>query len=225
MVVNEELCGVILVNKPKGWSSFDVVRFAKKKLNFKKIGHAGTLDPMAEGLLILLVGAATKKFDELLGHNKEYWAKITLGQETDTYDSEGDIVKKHIGKIFLDKEDLEKVLSTFLGEQIQTPPKFSALKINGQPAYRRARRGEDIQMSKRKVFIEKIELIRFSLPDIYLRIVCSSGTYIRTIAFDIGRKLKYGAYLSGLKRVKIGDFNIENAIKTSDISPKSIKII
>lgn len=222
MIDKEKLNGIILVNKPKGWSSFDVVRFAKKKLDFKKIGHAGTLDPMAEGLLIILVGPATKKFDQLLGHNKEYWAKVTLGKETDTYDAEGVIVKKHVGNISLTKQDIKKVTDSFLGNQSQIPPKFSAIKINGQPAYKKARQGEDIKIKKRKIFIESIEIVRISLPDIYLKIVCSSGTYIRTIAFDIGRKLKYGAFLSGLKRVKIGDFNLENAIKPEQISLKSI---
>lgn len=214
--------GLLLVDKPKGWTSFDVVKKARGILGIRKIGHAGTLDPMAEGLLILMVGKATKKFDDIGRNNKEYWAKITLGNETDTYDAEGRVTKKHIGEIDIKEVKLKEILKSFEGIQEQTPPKYSALKIGGVPAYKRARKGEDVKIKKREIFIEKIELVRMSLPDVYLKIVCSSGTYIRTIALDLGRKLGFGAYLSGLKRVRIGNFDIKDSVSPDKISVKEL---
>ncbi len=210
--------GILLVNKPVEWTSFKVVSFLKRKLGVKKIGHAGTLDPFATGLLIILIGKATKKFAYFQTMDKEYEATIHLGKVTDTYDVEGKIIKEYKGKIEIDKEKILAVLKSFEGEIEQTPPIFSALKIKGQPAYKLARRGEEFKVKLRKVFIKKIELLKIETPIIYIKVICSSGTYIRSLAYDIGQKLGYGAFLEKLKRTRIGEYNIKEAKKPEEMN-------
>lgn len=214
--------GYLLINKPVGWTSFRVVSFLKKKFVIKKIGHAGTLDPFAEGLLIILVGKATKDFDYFKTLEKEYEAVIYQGKNTDTYDVEGKIIKEYKNKIEIKRDKLKKILKLFIGETFQKPPIFSALKIKGRPAYKMARGGEVPKINPRKIFIKKIELQKIANPRIYLNIVCSSGTYIRSIAYDLGQKTGYGAFLEKLKRTRIGNYSLANAKSPDDIILKDL---
>jgi len=210
-----ELGEVLLVNKPLKWTSFDVVnklRYAlKQKLgNRIKVGHAGTLDPLATGLLIICTGKMTKKIDEFTGMDKEYTGSFYIGGTTATYDSElamnATFPTEHI-----DNAMLQSTAVKFVGEIEQMPPIYSAIKIDGNAAYKAARKGEEIVMKSRKVTIREFELTQIEMPLVYFRVVCSKGTYIRSLAFDYGIALKSGAYLAGLCRTKIGIFNVKDA--------------
>ena len=209
-----------MLDKPKGWSSYDVIRFLKQKSGFQKIGHAGTLDPMATGLLIILLGDATKKFAEFQKMRKEYIATLEFGKETDTFDAEGRVVHEYAGNAEISRDELEKALAEFRGEIMQIPPAHSALKIGGQPAYKLARRGESPEMAPRKVFIYEAKILNIGSTDKTAEILfsVSSGTYIRSLAHDIGKKLGFGAYLSALRRMKVGDFSVEFAKSPENIS-------
>jgi len=207
---------IILVNKPLNWTSFSVVNKMKwefkNKFKFKKIkiGHAGTLDPRATGLLIICTGKATKKISEIQNAQKEYIAEIKIGAQTESYDTEKpEILHKDISKIT--EEHIRNTLKTFTGKIQQRPPIFSAIKIDGKRAYNLARAGKDIEINLREVFIHYINNININFPYISLCIGCSKGTYIRSLAHDIGQKLGVGAYLTNLHRTKIGDYRVENA--------------
>jgi len=212
---------ILLFNKDKDWTSFDVVNKARniirKKLEIKKIkvGHAGTLDPMATGLLVVCTGKFTKKINELQNDRKEYIANITIGGVTASYDKETE-VEKEFDISDINKEKIESALKEFEGKQMQVPPIYSALKINGQRAYQIARKGGDVEMKPREIEIYNIELIDYNLPGITIKVDCSKGTYIRSLANDLGTKLHNGAYLSGLVRTKSGEFQIENSITISE---------
>ena len=214
---------VLLIDKPVDWTSFDVVNkiryLIKRHLGIKKIkvGHAGTLDPLATGLVIVCTGKFTKKIDEYQGMTKEYIANVRFGATTPTYDMESEpdatFPYDHITE-----EALKKVLQdSFTGEIEQIPPVYSAIKIKGQKAYELARRGEKVTMKPRQVTIHKIDIARFDLPDVTLDVTCSKGTYIRSLAHDIGKALGSGAHLSGLRRTRIGDFSVDDAISMQDI--------
>ncbi|AFM03621.1 tRNA pseudouridine 55 synthase [Bernardetia litoralis DSM 6794] len=211
---------VILIDKPLTWTSFDVVnkiRYTIKKYEQKKkvkVGHAGTLDPLATGLLILCSGKMTKQIEDFQGQEKEYIAKITFGFTTASYDLESDLEnQKDVSALTLEK--IETALKDFQGEIDQVPPIFSAVQVNGKRAYKSARQGEKIELKARKVTISELEILDSNLSEneavISLRIVCSKGTYIRSLAHDLGQKLETGAHLSGLQRTKIGEFKIEDA--------------
>lgn len=201
---------VILVDKPLHWTSFDVVKKLKYVLKVKKIGHAGTLDPLATGLLILCTGKMTKSIEQYQAQIKEYTGEFTLGSVTDSYDLETEPqFKTDASHITL--SDCEKAATEFLGEITQTPPIFSAVKKDGKRAYERARAGEKFELKTRQVNIEAFDIIEFNPPKVSFRIVCSKGTYIRSMANDFGEKLGVGAYLSSLRRTKIGDFSVDNA--------------
>lgn len=195
-------------------TSHDVVSVLRKLLNIKKIGHTGTLDPMANGVLPVAVGDATRLI-EYLSDNKEYVAVVKFGESTDTYDKEGNITFK--SDIVITKSDLENVLYKFRGEILQKPPIYSALKKNGKKLYEYARTGKDVEIEPRKVVIENLDLISFKDNIAELRVKCSKGTYIRSIANDLGEVLKCGAHLIGLTRTIAGDFFIENAITLDDL--------
>ncbi len=201
---------VILVDKPLHWTSFDVVKKLKFALKVKKIGHAGTLDPLATGLLILCTGKMTKSIEQYQGQKKEYTGEFTIGYVTDSYDLETEPQNKQlINHISL--KDCEQVAKELTGEITQTPPIFSAVKKDGKRAYERARAGEKFELKTRQVLIEAFDIIDFNPPNVSFRIVCSKGTYIRSMANDFGEKLGVGAYLSALRRTKIGDFSVEDA--------------
>ncbi len=208
---------IILIDKPAGISSFGVVAKVRGKLKAEsgrkiKVGHTGTLDPFATGLLILLSGKMTKKSNEFLKLDKVYDATLRLGYTSTTGDPEGEIVEKDIFLTPKD-DDIKSALSKFTGEIEQTPPKFSAIKINGQRAYKLARQNKDFEIPSRLVTIYNIEILRYTYPELKIRVHCSSGTYIRTLAEDIGEALGTGAYLTALRRLKIGNYDITNAEK------------
>ena len=201
--------GILLVDKPSGITSFDCIRRLRKQLGIKKIGHAGTLDPMATGLMIFLVGSSTKLATSCLKLAKSYDAEITLGFNSATADKEGELTA--VSEIVPTLEEVEKALEVFTGLIKQTPPAYSAIKIGGKPAYKRARSGEQVEIPEREVNIYKLDLISYEYPILKISTHVSSGTYIRTLAEDIGKQLGTGAYLSGLRRTTIGGFSIEKA--------------
>ena len=208
---------VLLIDKPLNWTSFQVVNkirwLIKQQFSIKKIkvGHAGTLDPLATGLLILCTGKFTKKIETYQAQVKEYTGTITLGATTPSYDLESEIDQKFdISEI--SEEDILKNTQQFLGEIQQQPPIFSALKKNGKRLYEYAREGSKIDIPSRAVTIKEFEITKIELPCIEFRIVCGKGTYIRSLAHDFGRSLNNGAHLSGLRRTKIGEFRVEDAI-------------
>ena len=207
---------VILVDKPAGMTSFGVVARVRRRLRDEfghkvKVGHTGTLDPFATGLLILLSGKYTKKSGEFLKLDKVYETTIKLGYISDTGDIEGNIEKKSDKKV--DLKEIENILQQFVGEIEQRPPKFSAIKINGQRAYKLARKGAEFEMPSRKVTIYEIEILEYEYPILKIRCHVSSGTYIRTLAEDIGEALGTGAYCLELRRLKIGEYDVKDAKK------------
>ncbi|MFN4235296.1 MAG: tRNA pseudouridine(55) synthase TruB [Bacteroidia bacterium] len=207
---------VLLIDKPLGWTSFRVVDHIRwhirKKLGINKIkvGHAGTLDPLASGLLIICTGKETKNIESYQNQKKEYIGTIRIGATTPSYDLETEI-NQTFPTEHLDEELLLNTTKSLTGEIMQKPPIFSAKKIDGERAYEAARRGDDVEMPARKVTIETFDLTNINLPDVDFRIVCSKGTYIRSIAHDFGIALNSGAHLTSLRRTKIGEFAVENA--------------
>lgn len=214
MQVPEE--GLILnIDKPKGITSFGVVSRIRKKLGIKKVGHCGTLDPIAEGVLIVLVGKATKRAEEFSGLDKKYRAVVRLGISTDTYDNTGKVVKEH-ETANIDIQDVKRIIQQFSGEIEQIPPMFSAVKIGGKKLYKLARQGVEIERHPRKINIFSIELVDFQNPLLVIDVHCSKGTYIRSLADDIGKALGCGGCIESLTRLSAGDFSIENSIKLDE---------
>ncbi len=214
---------ILLFNKPLTWTSFDVVnkiRYTiRKKINKKniKVGHAGTLDPLATGLLIVCTGKMTKNIDQIQAQTKEYIAEVHLGATTPSYDMETP-TENHKDIFHITPTHIHDILPQFTGEIWQKPPVFSAIKIDGKRLYEQAHKGiyDAVEIPKRLVTIEKIEILAINFPKISLKITCSKGTYIRSLAHDIGQLLGVGAYLSALERTKIGDFDIKNALQVAD---------
>ena len=212
---------VLLFEKPLKWTSFDLVRkiraLIRRKLDIKKIkvGHAGTLDPLATGLMIICTGKKTKQIEKLQATEKEYIADVFIGGTTPSFDLETEIDNQFdINHIDIDL--VEKIVEGFIGKQKQIPPSYSAKRINGERAYKKAHKGIKVEMKPSDIEIFNIEILEFNLPNLKIKVNCSKGTYIRSLANDIGKRLNSGAYLSGLIRTKIGDFDIENAIKIDD---------
>lgn len=202
---------VILIDKPLDWTSFDVVKKIRNILRIKKIGHAGTLDPLATGLLILCTGKYTKRINQYMAAEKEYTGTITLGATTPTYDLESTPTDIKPFSHISEKEILETV-NQFTGDILQVPPIHSAIKQKGKPVYLKARKGEDVVLEPRKIHIARFEIVDIQLPKIAFKVNCSTGTYIRSLAHDFGAKLGCGGYLSGLRRTAIGEFRVEEAI-------------
>ena len=208
---------IININKPAGWTSFDVVKKVRGIINEKKVGHAGTLDPFATGVLILGTGPDTKKLSNIALSNKSYVADLTLGIETDTHDCDGKITSKEkIPK--LSQVMVEDVLSTFIGNNKQTPPMFSAKKINGVRLYKLARQNKVVKRDPVEINIYQIHLLKFKLPTITFEVTCSKGTYIRVLGLDIAKKLGTTGYLSSLKRISVGSYNITDSKLIEEIS-------
>lgn len=201
----------ILIDKPLHWTSFDVVRKMRNLLQIKKIGHAGTLDPLATGLLIVCTGKFTKKINEYMAQEKEYTGHITLGAVTPTYDLESE---PHDFKDVFDinEELIKNTTLQFIGEIDQYPPVYSAIKKDGVALYELARRGEEVELKARKIFIKSFDIIRIEMPVIEFKVTCSTGTYIRSLAHDFGKALGCGGYLSSLRRTAIGDFRVADAV-------------
>lgn len=212
---------VIPINKPLGWSSADVVRKIKYRLQHLghkkiKIGHAGTLDPLASGVLIICIGRATKMADSYQAERKEYLTTITLGATTPSYDMEHP-VDATFPHEHITLEALKLALSEMEGEQLQTPPVYSAKLIDGKRAYEYARKGDEVKMRQSLINIYKIDLVEFASPKVSIRIECSKGTYIRSIARDLGEKLKSGGYLSALCRSRSGSFTLEDCYNIEEV--------
>ena len=206
----------LLINKEKNWTSFDVVKkiknLLKERFKIKKIKvvHAGTLDPLATGLLIVCIGKATKKISEIQAQKKEYKGELTLGATTPSFDLETEIDKK-FDYSMITKKEIFNTTKSFFGEILQKPPIFSAIKVNGERLYKKARRGEEIEIKSRKVIIHNFKVTEIKIPKIKFTIECSKGTYIRSIAHDFGKSLNNGAHLSKLIRTKIGEFDLKDA--------------
>ena len=211
---------IILIDKPAGLSSFGVVARVRRHLSMEagkkvKVGHTGTLDPFATGLLILLANKATKLSNQFLKLDKWYEATICLGKTSTTGDPEGEITDQHV-EVIPTFEEVKTVVSKFVGKIMQTVPVFSAVKINGQRAYQLARRGEAVSMPTRQIEIYAIEILSYNYPELVIRTHVSSGTYIRTLGEDIGKTLGVGAYLTALRRTRVGDYQIKNAVRLPD---------
>lgn len=204
-------CGDILnIDKPTGITSFQAVRLIRKWTKCKKVGHAGTLDPMATGVLIVCTGKATKQVSSLMNMEKVYEGTICLGKTTDTDDAEGKVLSENTVPV-LTRSEIEDILSEYCGEIDQVPPKFSAIRKNGVRLYKMARKGIPVDIGHRKVLVYKIELLSWKTPNIRLRITCGKGTYIRALARDIGSQLGCGGYLSSLRRIRVGEYHVHNA--------------
>ncbi|MDY2642709.1 MAG: tRNA pseudouridine(55) synthase TruB [Mediterranea sp.] len=208
---------ILCFDKPLGWTSFKVVGHARyhlcRYLGVKKlkVGHAGTLDPLATGVVMVCTGKATRRIEELQAHTKEYVATLRLGATTPSYDLEHEIDAVYPTE-HIDRPMVEEVLQRFVGEIEQVPPAFSACMVNGTRAYDLARKGQEVELKPKKLVIDEIELLDCSLPDITIRVVCSKGTYIRALARDIGQALQSGAHLTALRRTRVGDVRVEDCL-------------
>ncbi len=212
--------GILSIDKPSGLSSHDVVNKVRRVAGMRRIGHTGTLDPLATGLLIICLGRATRLAEYLIGQRKRYEASIRLGQETDTFDAEGTIVDEKPLEVTVSQ--IRGAMDSFRGEINQVPPAYSAVKIAGQPLYKRARQGEAVTRPERKVTIYEFNLQRWQPPYLEVCIVCSSGTYIRSIAHDLGQALGCGGYLADLRRLAIGNFTIQDALPLQELKPENL---
>ncbi len=213
--------GILIIDKPKGMTSFKAVEAVRRRLKVKKVGHTGTLDPMATGLLAICLGKATKISRFLTDTDKLYEGSITLGIETDTYDMEGDVVQKK--KVpFLTKEMLDEIASEFIGEQEQSPPAFSAAKHKGVPLYKLARKGIKVKKEPKKIEIFDFQILKYNPPTLFFRVHCSKGTYIRTLAHEFGIKVGCGAVLSSLRRLRSGLLSISEAITIDTLMKEEI---
>lgn len=210
---------VLLIDKPYTWTSFDVVNKIRYAGKFKKVGHAGTLDPLATGLLILCTGKKTKEIETYQAQVKEYTGTFTLGKTTPSFDLETEVDVEY-PTLHINSDAIEIARKSFLGEIDQVPPIFSAIKVKGKRAYEAARKGEELILKSRKVNIEEFEINIDNFPEIAFRIVCSKGTYIRSIARDFGLALNSGAFLSSLVRTKIGEFDLKNAFSVEELVNK-----
>ncbi len=211
------------VDKPLKWTSFDVVkrirgilsrRTGKKKL---KVGHAGTLDPLATGVMTIVTGKSTKLIEELQAHTKEYVATIRLGATTPSYDLETEVDAEYPWE-HITREGVEETLTKFIGRIQQTPPAYSACKIDGKRAYKMARKGKEVNIKPKELVIDEIELLSFEMPTIVIRVVCSKGTYIRALARDIGEALGSGGHLTALRRTRVGSVRVENCHSVDDLT-------
>lgn len=205
------MTGVLIIDKPEGWTSHDVVAYMKKRLGARKVGHLGTLDPIATGVLPLVIDGATKFARFLDGGKKEYVARMRLGVETDTYDGAGNIVAE-ADCSRISEAEIERVLSSFRGRITQTPPMYSAIKKNGTPLYKLARKGVTVERAAKDVEVFTLDVTAVELPSVEFRAVCSKGTYIRSICFDAGKALGCGAHMAALRRVRCGGFSIDEAV-------------
>ncbi|MEY4939904.1 MAG: tRNA pseudouridine(55) synthase TruB [Verrucomicrobiota bacterium] len=221
LVQPKEMEGVLLVDKPADHTSHDVIARLRGKLKMRRIGHAGTLDPMATGLLIVLVGKATRISQYLISLDKEYEGAIELGKVTDTQDAEGEVMETRPVPA-LTEAQVVQALKGFLGDQYQTPPMYSAIKIGGVPLYKSARKGEDVEREPRFIRVMSWELTKFASPRIEFRLRCTKGTYVRTLAHDLGQKLGCGAHLAALRRTATDKFNVSQALTLDQIQALSL---
>ncbi len=211
---------IIIINKPIGFTSQDVVSKTKKILNEKKAGHIGTLDPLAEGVLPVLLGDCTKLSKYLIEHDKTYIATVCLGKKTETGDSEGKVIEeKDVTKEYFNEENIKKVLNSFLGKQFQVPPMYSSIKVNGKKLYEYARKGEKVEVPEREIEIFDINLvcINFEKNEITFEVSCSKGTYIRVLCENIAERLNTVGYMTSLKRTLVSNFSLEDAVTFEEL--------
>jgi tRNA pseudouridine55 synthase len=214
--------GILLVDKPKGWTSHDVVAFVRARLKLKKTGHAGTLDPMAKGLLILLLGRATKSSNLFLNMDKTYKGSMKLGMTTDTWDAEGTTLgQSHVPDFT--KAQLETVFQKLTGKLDLEPPQYSAIKKNGQKAYEAARRGQVLQLEKRPMTVYAWKMMGIHLPEVRFSVDCSKGTYVRALTQEAGRVLGCGATLTSLERTRVGPYELRHALSSRELSEVSLE--
>lgn len=221
---NNQKDGIILVNKPQGITSHDVVDIVRKRLKIKKVGHAGTLDPLAQGLLIVLVGSYTKFFSKFVNFDKEYLGIMKLGEVTTTGDSEGKVTRQCDYKN-IDEKRIREIFDTFKGEIEQVPPMVSALRVKGRRLYNLARKGITIERAPRKIMIDSLEILGINLPYIEFSVHCSKGTYVRKLAEDIGERLGCGAHMVKILRLRIGHFKLAESVNISDIDESHLQKI
>lgn len=220
---------VLLINKPSGWTSFDVVNKIRHMIRHYlgirkiKVGHAGTLDPLATGLLLVCVGKATKRISDFTGLDKEYTGVFHIGATTPSYDLETEIDQQY-ETAHIDEQQIRAIAKTFVGPGMQVPPVYSAIKVEGTRAYIKAREKEEIKMAPRPVNIYEFEIIQAGVPETSFRVLCSKGTYVRSLAYDFGKSLQSGAYLKSLCRTKIGSFQIDEAISIEELEKVLSKI-
>ena len=220
--IRNDINGILLADKGQEWTSFDIVNCVKHTFHPAKIGHCGTLDPMATGLLILLLGKATKLQDAMMGKSKVYEGALRLGLETDTEDATGTVTARH-STASITEELLAQTVQSMLGIQQQVPPMVSAIKKNGKPLYELARQGITIQREPRTITVFSFELLSINLPDATFRVHCSKGTYVRTLCADIGHKLGCGAIMTALRRTSCGDFHVADAFPIETIRAWSLE--
>ena len=222
--VKNNIYGLILVNKPSGITSHDVVDIVRRRLGIRQVGHAGTLDPLAEGLLVMLVGRYTKFFQKFVSFKKEYLGVLKLGETTTTGDSQGASLKK-CSWDGIDSVKIKTVFNNFLGEIFQIPPMVSAVRIGGHRLYSLARQGIVVKREPRKIKIYKLDVLKVNIPQVEFYVQCSKGTYIRKLAEDVGEELGCGAHIIKIKRIAIGHFKIEEAVNLEDISLNNLRKI
>lgn len=218
--MQEEIYGeVFLINKPYQWTSFDVVKKVRNALKIKKVGHAGTLDPLATGLLIVCAGKKTKSIDSYMAQEKEYIGTFVIGKTTESFDLEKEVTDvADPSAITLDQA--KSAVAQLSGNILQIPPMHSAIKVDGKRVYESARKGLEVKMEARPVTVSEFEITAFENPEVHFRIVCSKGTYIRSLARDLGEILGVGAYMSALTRTRIGDFSLQDAEELTDLIEK-----
>jgi tRNA pseudouridine55 synthase len=220
LVQPKELEGVLLVDKPTDHTSHDVIARLRGILKMRRIGHAGTLDPMATGVLVVLLGKATKASQYLMSLDKEYTGTIKLGSVTNTQDAEGEVLETRPVPP-LTEADVKATMATFVGDQYQLPPMFSAIKIDGVPLYKQARKGEEVEREPRFIRVSSFDMTRFVSPEIDFVLRCTKGTYVRTVAHDLGQKIGCGAHLSSLRRTATGKFTVDQCLTIEQIQALS----
>jgi tRNA pseudouridine55 synthase len=207
--LNNTISGVLVVDKPVGLTSHEVVQIIRRGTNIRRAGHTGTLDPRASGVLVILIGPAVRLSEYVSASDKRYQAVIQLGTSTDTYDADGQILSHNL--VNISEDEFEEALQTFVGEIEQIPPPYSAVKVKGRKAYEIARKGEEVDLAPRKITVYSLELLEWAPPEVVIDVYCSSGTYIRSLANDLGKMLGCGAHLVGLRRTKSGRFTLRDA--------------
>lgn len=212
--------GILNVDKPSGITSHDVVNRVRRIAGQRRVGHAGTLDPLATGVLLVCLGRATRVSEYLMRTTKVYRARVRLGITTDTYDADGQMTEER--PVDIDRETVEAALVSFRGPLLQVPPMYSAIKRDGQPLYRLARQGTTVEREPRAVEIYRLELIAWDAPEFTLEVACSAGTYVRSLAYDLGRELGCGAHLAGLIRLASGEFRVEDAVKLEEVTSETL---
>jgi tRNA pseudouridine55 synthase len=210
--IDNVVSGVLVIDKPIGLTSHDVVQIIRRGTGIRRAGHTGTLDPRASGVLVVLIGPAVRLSEYVSASDKRYQATIRLGSSTDTYDAEGVVTQSTVSVDEITEEHFTEVLQEFIGEIEQVPPPYSAVKVKGKKAYEMAREGEEVDLSPRKIHVYSLEVLEWALPEVVVDVYCSSGTYVRSLANDLGNRLGCGAHLVGLRRTKSGRFTLRDAV-------------